>query len=191
MLMVRKTERKFTYTDYITWPDEERWELIDGQAYNMTPAPTFKHQKIVFNFASLLRDALKGNPCVAGIAPTDIVLSEFDVVQPDVFVVCDEKKITEANTQGSPNLIIEVISPCTALKDKREKKALYERYGVKEYILIDPICRYTEHFVLQNDGFYGKGEILGSKEVLLLTFLKKLKSPLWEVFEVEGPEDEE
>ena len=111
MPLARKTERKFTYTDYITWPNDERWELIDGQAYNMTPAPSFRHQKIVFNFASLLRDALKGNPCVAGIAPTDVVLSESDVVQPDVFVVCDEKKVTEANIHGSPDLIIEVLSP--------------------------------------------------------------------------------
>jgi Uma2 family endonuclease len=111
MPLAHKTERKFTYTDYITWPDEERWELIDGQAYNVTPAPSFRHQKIVFNFASLLRDALKGNPCVAGIAPTDVVFAEHDVVQPDVFVVCDEKKITEANIHGSPDLIIEVLSP--------------------------------------------------------------------------------
>ncbi|MEA3415917.1 MAG: Uma2 family endonuclease [Thermodesulfobacteriota bacterium] len=71
--------------------------------------------------------------CFVGIAPTDVVFSEHDVVQPDVFVVCDQKKITEANIQSSPDLIMEVLSPATSLKDKREKKNLYEKYGVKEY----------------------------------------------------------
>ena len=133
--------------------------MIDGQAYNMTPAPSFKHQKIVFNFASLLRDALKGNPCVTGIAPTDVVFAEHDVVQPDVFVVCDEKKITEANIQSSPDLIIEVLSPATALKDKRDKKNLYEKYGVKEYIIVDPVAQYVERFLLDEGGLYGKADI--------------------------------
>ena len=191
MPLARKTERKFTYTDYITWPDEERWELIDGQAYNMTPAPSFRHQKIVFNFASLLRDALKGNPCVAGIAPTDVVLSESDVVQPDVFVVCDEKKVTEANIQGAPDLIIEVISPATALKDKRGKKALYEKHGIKEYIIVDPTDQYVERFLFGEDGLYGKGDIFGPMEVLPIVGLEGIEIPLWEVFEVEGPEDQE
>jgi len=187
MPLAQKAEKKFTYADYITWPDGERWELIDGQAYNMTPAPSFRHQKIVFNFASLLRDALKGNPCVAGIAPTDIVLSESDVVQPDVFVVCDKKKITEANIQGAPDLIIEVISPATALKDKREKKALYEKHGVKEYIIVDPTDQYVERFLLEKDAHYAKGEVFGPMEVFLLVALKGIEIPLWKVFEVEEP----
>ena len=187
MPLAQKAEKKFTYADYITWPDGERWELIDGQAYNMTPAPSFRHQKIVFNFASLLRDALKGNPCVAGIAPTDVVLSESDVVQPDVFVVCDEKKITEANIQGAPDLIIEVIPPATALKDKREKKALYEKHGVKEYIIVDPTDQYVERFLLEKDAHYAKGEVFGPMEVFLLVALKGIEIPLWKVFEVEEP----
>ena len=191
MPLARKSERKFSYADYLTWPDDERWELIDGEAYNMTPAPTTRHQTIVYNVSFTLKSQLLRMSCTPFVAPTDVVFSEKDVVQPDVFVVCDEKKITEANIQGAPDLIIEVISPATALKDKREKKALYERYGVKEYILIDPIGRYAEHFVLQNDGFYGKGEMLGSQEVLLLTSLEKLKISLWEVFEVEGPKGQE
>ena len=187
MPLAQKAEKKFTYADYITWPDGERWELIDGQAYNMTPAPSFRHQKIVFNFASLLRDALKGNACVAGIAPTDVVLSESDVVQPDVFVVCDKKKITEANIHGAPDLIIEVISPATALKDKREKKALYEKHGVKEYIIVDPTDQYVERFLLEKDAHYAKGEVFGPMEVFLLVALKGIEIPLWKVFEVEEP----
>ena len=187
MPLAKKIEKKFTYADYVAWPDDERWELIDGEAYDMSPAPSVRHQKITGNLYILLsRHPKKRSGCFVGIAPTDVVLSEYDVVQPDVFIVCDEKKITEANIQGSPDLIIEVISPGTALKDKREKKALYERHGVKEYILIDPTGLYVDHFVLQNDGFYGKGKVFGPQEVLPLTSLEKLKISLWEVFEVEA-----
>ena len=192
MALAQKTKKGFTYADYLTWPNDERWELIDGEAYNMSPAPSVRHQKIANNINIFLSTHPKKKAeCFVGIAPTDVVFAEHDVVQPDVFVVCDEKKITEANIQGAPDLIIEVISPGTALKDKREKKALYERHGVKEYILIDPTGLYVDHFVLQNDGFYGKGEVFGPQEVLPLTSLEKLKIPLWEVFEVEGPEEQE
>ncbi len=192
MALAQKTKKGFTYADYLTWPDDERWELIDGEAYNMSPAPTVKHQKITGNLYILLSShPEKRAECFVGIAPTDVVLSEYDVVQPDVFVVCDEKKITEANIQGSPDLIIEVLSPATALKDKREKKNLYEKYGVKEYIIVDPAAQYVERFLLEESGLYGKGGIFGPKEVLPLVSLKEIEIPLWEIFEVEEPKDEQ
>jgi len=192
MALAQKTKKGFTYTDYLTWPDDERWELIDGEAYNMSPAPTVKHQKITGNLYILLSShPEKRAECFVGIAPADVVLSEYDVVQPDVFVVCDEKKITEANIQGAPDLIVEVLSPATALKDKREKKALYEKYGVKEYIIVDPAAQYVERFLLEEGGLYVKSEIFGPKEVLPLVSLKEIEIPLWEVFEVEEPKDEQ
>jgi Uma2 family endonuclease len=191
MALAQKTKKGFTYADYLTWPDDERWELIDGEAYNMTPAPTTRHQNIVYNLSFILKSKLLNKSCRPFVAPTDVVLSEYNVVQPDVFVVCDEKKITEANIQGSPDLIIEVLSPATALKDKREKKALYEKYGVKEYILIDPSALVVERFLLEDDRVYGKGGIFGPKEVLPLVSLKEIEIPLWEIFEVEEPKDEQ
>ena len=121
MTVVRKDTHKYSYSDYLTWPDEERWEIIDGETYNMTPAPSIKHQSIVGEFYALLKQRLSGKPCRPFIAPTDVVLSEYDVVQPDIIVVCNEKKITESNIQGAPDLVVEVLSPATALKDKREK----------------------------------------------------------------------
>jgi len=187
MPLAKKTNKKFTYTDYVTWLDDERWELIDGVAYNMTPAPTVTHQKIAGNLYILISThPKKGAECFVGISPTDVVLSDYDVVQPDVFVVCDEKKITDANIQGAPDLIIEVISPATALKDKREKKTLYEKHGVKEYIIIDPTDQYVERFFLEG-AIYVKGEIFGPTEVLPLTSLKDMEIALWKVFDVEGP----
>lgn len=189
MVLAKKIEEKFSYSDYCTWPDDERWEIINGEAYNMSPAPSVKHQSVALNLAVLFRQKLKDKPCISFIAPTDVVLSEYDVVQPDVFVVCDSNKITEANIQGAPDLVIEVLSPSTTLKDKREKKALYEKHGVREYILIDPVGLYAEKFVLESGKFTGL-EIVGPKEVLILSSLEGLEIPLWEIFE-QGPPQEE
>jgi len=116
MPVARKRTKKYSYSDYLSWPDEERWEIIDGGVYNMTPAPTIKHQNIAGILYATLNQNLKGRSCRPFIAPADVVLSEHDVVQPDVLVVCDEKKITEANIQGAPDLVVEVLSPSTALK---------------------------------------------------------------------------
>jgi len=192
MPLAQKTEKKFTYADYAEWPDDERWELIDGEAYDMSPAPSIRHQKTVNNINIFLSTyPKKKDECFVGIAPTDVVLSEYDVVQPDIFVVCDEKKITEANIQGAPDLIVEVLSPGTAIKDKREKKNLYEKYGVKEYIIIDQLLLYAERFLLGEDGLYGKADIVGSMEILSLASMEDVKIPLWEVFEVVGPEKQD
>ena len=187
MTLAKKIDKKFTLKDYQSWLDDERWELINGTAYNMTPAPSFKHQAIAGTMYRILGNKLSGKRCVVGIAPLDVVLSDHDVVQPDVIVVCDRKKITVANIQGAPDLVVEVLSPSTALKDKREKKALYEKYGVKEYVIIDPTESYVERFILK-DGVFGLPDILGPQEVLVLQSLEGLEVPLSEVFETEEGE---
>ncbi len=146
MSVLRKKNRRFTYDDYATWPNDERWELIDGQAYDMSPTPNTKHQMVIGEFFGIIREKLFGHRCRPFIAPTDVVFSDYDVVQPDVLVVCDPKKITEANIQGPPDLVIEAISPYTSLKDRREKTALYEKYAVKEYVIVYPAEEYVEIF---------------------------------------------
>lgn len=184
MAVAQKKDRKYTYQDYLASPDEERWEIIDGQAYNMTPAPSTAHQRAA-NRINILLATHTSLPrgCQVFIAPTDVVLSESDVVQPDVFVVCDQGKVTELNIQGAPDLVVEVLSPATALKDKREKKALYERGGVREFIVIDPIERYVERYALDAHGRYGHPDLLGSQEVLTLKVFGGLEIPLHDVFE--------
>ena len=121
MPLAQEHDKKYSYADYVTWQDEERWELIDGQPVDMPPAPTTTHQRIAARFYSRLEAALNAKPCTPFIAPTDVVLSSHDVVQPDVLVVCDEKKITRGNIQGNPDLIVGVFSPATVRKDRREK----------------------------------------------------------------------
>jgi len=184
--VLERANKKYTWQDYLAWPDEERWEVIDGEAFNMTPSPTSRHQIVAGNFFSLLREKLKGGPCRAFIAPLDVYFDDSNFVQPDVLVVCDETKI-EDRIHGAPDLIVEVLSPATSLKDKREKKNLYERFGVKEYVIVHPDEMFVERYSLA-EGSFGEPDVLGAKEVLALRSLEALEIPLWDVFEVTPPE---
>jgi Uma2 family endonuclease len=175
--------QQFSVADYLAWPNEERWELIDGVPYNMSPAPSIKHQNVVITIAAKLKNGLKGKPCKPFIAPVDVILSEHDVVQPDLLVVCKPEKIGEKAIHGAPDLVIEVLSPSTALKDMREKKALYERAGVREYVVIDPLENYLQRFFLGDDGRYASADVFGTDENLPLLSLPELILPLAEVFE--------
>ena len=179
----------FTYNDYVRWPDDERWEIINGEAYAMTPAPTIRHQKISLYLSSLCAVFFKGKGCEPFAAPTDVVFDEQNIVQPDLLVVCDQNKITEKNIQGAPDLIVEIISPSTALKDKREKKTLYERFGVREYLIVYPTEELVERFAL-TDGRYGNADVFGWDEMISLAAFPELRLNLWEVFDKQSPQSE-
>lgn len=178
-----KKNEHYTYQDYVTWPDDERWELIDGVPYNMTPSPRFEHQRIVVRFAAILERVLEGKPCTTCVAPMDVIFSEIDVVQPDFFVVCDRSKIIDGRMKGVPDMIVEVLSPSTSTRDLREKKRLYERFGVKEYILADPERKNVQQFVLEEDGRYDRGEVFDDKQTIVLNSLPGIEIDLGSVFE--------
>lgn len=178
--------KKYSWDDYLSWPDDERWEVIDGVAYNMTPSPTTRHQRIVGNIFRILGNNLAGTPCVTFVAPLDVIFDEYNFVQPDVFVVCDKEKIKD-RIYGAPHLIIEVLSPSTSLKDKREKKRLYEKFGVREYIIVHPEELFIERYALDKDRF-NEADLLGSEEILTLNCIDDVTIPLWEIFEVPPPE---
>lgn len=191
MSLIQQISERYTYGNYLTWPDDERWEIIDGLVYNMSPGPAVKHQRIVKLFAEKIDFELsaKKPDCESFIAPTDVVFDEYNVVQPDIFVVCDKTKITKDNIQGAPDLIIEVISPSTRLKDKREKKKLYEKFGVKEYVIVYPEDELVERFILQNDK-YPAPDIFNWDETMMLGSLE-LDVNIWEIFGKEREEKEE
>ncbi len=116
-------DRKFTYIDYLTWPEEEHWELINGIPYNMTPAPSTQHHKIVSTLIAVFYNALKDSPCQVFGAPFDVRLPEkdsnediFTVVQPDLAIICDRHKLDSRGCLGGPDLIIEVTSPSLYVK---------------------------------------------------------------------------
>jgi Uma2 family endonuclease len=177
---------RYTWADYRSWPEDERWELIDGVAYDMSAAPSIRHQDVVLGLSSRLEQQLRGRPCRPFIAPIDVRLSDADVVQPDILVVCDLAKVTPSHIEGAPDLIVEVLSPGTSAKDLRPKKALYERAGVSEYLIVDPLEHYAIRFLFGADGF-DKGTVFACDEVLTFATLADVEVPLWEVFGLPGP----
>jgi Uma2 family endonuclease len=166
MQQALKKEELYTYADYLTWDDDKRWEIINGVVYDMSPAPSTKHQLISLEIASQIRNFLKktNNACVAFHAPFDVRFPEgikridkiVDVVQPDIVVICDRYKIDEKGCHGAPTFIIEILSPYTSSKDKEVKLKLYEKNSVKEYWLIDPTYNTVIVYFLERSGRYGK-----------------------------------
>ncbi len=158
-----RDERRYTYADYVTWSDENRYELIDGSAFLMAPAPSFNHQILTFEIGRQAANALEGKPCRVLVSPIDVRLpkaAESDelidtVVQPDVLVVCDAGKIEAKGIRGAPDWVVEVLSPASASHDQIVKFAAYERAGVKEYWLVHPTDLILTVFTLGPDG-YGK-----------------------------------
>ncbi len=169
----KKSAGKFTYKDYCSWPKDKRWELIDGEAYDMSPAPSTKHQRISRILSTKIDNFLSDRKCELFIAPFDVFLPDYidqntediiNVVQPDLSVICNTIKIIDKGCYGAPDLIIEILSPSTSKKDLNEKFLLYEKYGVQEYWIIDPGNKYIQVFHMQsegkNSGKYDKGTLI-------------------------------
>lgn len=150
----------YTYADYLNFPGDLRCEIINGQIHDMTPSPTSAHQRISGEIYWLIRDHLRKqeHACQVFVAPLDVVIAEDQVVQPDVFVVCDRKKIEKTHIAGAPDVVFETASPSTSLKDRREKMELYERSGVAEYFIIDPDAGFIEKY-MPIDGRYARAGI--------------------------------
>jgi Uma2 family endonuclease len=160
---------RLTYEDYAKTPDDERYELLDGELV-MAPSPGEVHQGVVMELGTALHTFVKGRGLgrVYG-APFDVVLSDTNVVQPDVIFVSRERLgiITHANIQGAPDLAVEVRSPSTAYRDLTIKRRLYAEHGVKEYWMVDPEARTITVLLLRNGdfeevGIYQKGQTLSS-----------------------------
>ncbi len=157
----RKSDRRYTYADYKTWPEDERWELIDGAAYAMSPAPRYRHQRLMGLIFLELGIWFKGKPCVPVFSPLDVFLPDADetldqtdtVVQPDVVVVCDESKIVEEGIRGAPDFAVEILSPSTAWRDQTQKRDLYEKHGVREFWIVNPESREVTAWNLENGKF--------------------------------------
>lgn len=161
-----RDQRRYIYADYRAWPEDVRYELIDGAAFLMAPAPSVNHQTFAFEVGRQLGNALEGHPCRVLLAPVDVLLGapeqsedEVDtVVQPDVLVVGDPAKVTPRGIRGAPDWVLEVISPSSASHDQILKLAAYEKAGVREYWLAHPTDRVLT--IYRHDGTaYGRPEI--------------------------------
>ena len=145
--------KRYTWSDYQQLPDDERWEIIGGEIFDMSPAPTTRHQSIAGELFRQMANHLHGKSCKPFIAPTDLKLSDEDVVQPDLMVVCDKDQITESHVEGAPALVVEILSPSTQSHDRKLKVALYARVGVKEVWLVSPLPPSIEVFLLDGETY--------------------------------------
>ena len=166
MGLPRRDIEYHTYADYCSWPDDVRYELIDGVAYAMGPAPVRRHQGILLELARQVANILEGSPCRPYIAPFDVRLPKTDeidndvdtVVQPDLVVICDRAKLDDKGCRGAPDWVVEVLSPSTAGHDQILKRALYQRVGVREYWLVHPVDRIVTIYTL-DAGSYGAPDV--------------------------------
>lgn len=129
---------RYTLEEWRQWPEDERWELIRGVAWAMSPAPRLNHQRLLLRLATQLATQLRGAPCEPFIAPVDLYLDEDTVVQPDLMIVCDPSKCRDEGVVGAPDWVLEILSSGTAWKDQTEKKQLYQDCGVREYWILNP-----------------------------------------------------
>jgi len=146
-------------------PEERRYELIEGELY-MTPSPVPYHQKVVGNLYLILRDYVNKNELgEVIIAPCDVVLSDYDVVQPALMFISKERGeiIKEKNVSGAPDLVIEVLLEGTVGRDRILKKKLYARFGVREYWIVNPCGREVEVYELGKRGYRLKGIYKGGR----------------------------
>jgi Uma2 family endonuclease len=181
---------KYTYKDYLNWPEAERWEIIDGVPYNMSPAPTRKHQKISGELFASIHNYLKGKECEVYSAPFDVRLATnneseeevTNVVQPDIAVICDKSKLDDKGCKGSPDLIIEIVSPSTLKNDLKDKFYLYEKTGVKEYYIVYPEEKTVVAYALNANGKYGGPKVFSEEDKMKIEIFESLSIDLNEIF---------
>ena len=164
MTVLQRDTHYHTYADYLTWSRDYGDELINGTAYvREPPSPSWLHQGVVVELSRQIANALEGKPCRVRVAPLDVRLpkstegdDEVDtVVQPDVLIVSDLKKVDARGVRGAPDWVAEVLSPSTGRHDQTVKLSAYERAGVREVWLIDPIDRTVTIYPLEA-GRYGR-----------------------------------
>ena len=178
---------KLTYDDFVLFPDDgKRHELIDGEHY-ATPSPNTKHQTISLNLTGHLWAHLQAHPVGRLFAaPLDVVFTRFDVVEPDLLFLTNERAsavLTKANVQGSPDLVVEIGSPGTRRRDETLKQRLYERSGVSEYWVIDPELDMIKVYRLVEGRYTRVHELtLEAGDVLTTPLLPGLQLPLAAIF---------
>lgn len=173
-LPATRSEQRYTWADYLSWPDSERWELLEGIAYakeggtqTLSAAPSRLHQAVQGALFFQIYAFLRNQPCKVYTAPIDVRLTapstEGDtVVQPDILVICDAQKLTAQGCLGSPDWIIEIVSPGSAAMDYVKKLNLYEKHGVREYWVVHPFDETIMVFRLGQNGRYERPETYGA-----------------------------
>ena len=178
---------KLTYDDFVLFPDDgKRHELIDGE-HHVTPSPNTRHQQISGNLFALIWTYLETQPIGQVFhAPYDVVFSEFDVVEPDLLYLSNERAaeaVTPQHVRGVPNIVVEIASPGTRTRDETIKRHLYERAGVSEYWVVDPDTDVVRIYRRSGEGF-GRAIELSREagDILATLLLPGLDLPLARIF---------
>lgn len=144
----------YTYEEYVQW--EGRWELIDGIAYAMSPAPSIQHQRVSQRIAALLDEALKDCPGCQPLLPVDWKIDEHTVVQPDNMVICHEA--SGSYLSQAPSVVFEIVSASTRHKDEKTKYRLYEMQSVRYYCIVNPQTNSIKIFELIDAHYVDRSE---------------------------------
>ena len=163
MTAQRKYEEHYTLSEWESWKD--RWELIDGMPYCMSPMPSFRHQDINGKMDSAVLEEIRKNRCpfCKVVLPIDWEISDDTVVQPDLLIIC--RPFEGGRLIHAPFAVFEILSPSTRQKDKTVKYDLYQSQGVQHYTMVDPETESLESFSLNEKGRY---ELTGTGPVLSL-----------------------
>ena len=175
----------YTWEDYSRWSDDKRWELIGGEVFDMTAAPLVRHQAVSRELEYRLMPFFAGKQCEVFDAPIDVKLSEEDVVQPDLIVVCNPHQIKETHIEGPPTLVVEILSPSRPFHDRVRKMGLYAKFGVKEFWVVTPEPGLVEVFLLDGASYRLNGGY-GPDETVRSPTFPKLKMSLSGVFDLPG-----
>lgn len=177
-----KLHPRYTWSDYKSWNDDQRWQIINGKAYLMSPVTLTRHQLVSGQLLFQLANYFAGKKCEVLSGPIDLVLSEDDVVQPDLLVVCDPSQIKRTHIEGAPALVVEILSPSSEFLDRRLKLELYARTGVKEYWVVSPFPSYVEVLVLDGSK-YRVEHVVAREQALISPTFPDLKIALKSVFD--------
>jgi Uma2 family endonuclease len=180
---MRRANVRFTYSDYLQLPEDNRYEILDGEIY-VVPAPNIRHQRLSKRIVGfLIRQIEETGHGEILPAPCDVVFSDENVVQPDILFVRKERLgiIGEANIREAPDLVVEILSPGTRGRDLEIKRKLYARFGVQEYWIVDPEAATVEVLVWSDMGYASAG-VYCSRDRLLSPLLPELNLPVAEIF---------
>ena len=183
--------KQYSYADYLTWHFNERVELIRGWISKISPAPGTTHQAVSWDIAYYFANYFRKTNCKTFAAPFDVRLLDskksknnqqvFSVVQPDICVICDEKKIDERGCVGAPDLIIEIVSPGNSKREMKTKYELYEENGVREYWIANPLEKNIMLYVLKAKKYHLK-KIYFDDDAIESILFKGLVIDLKEIF---------
>jgi len=183
--------KRYSYADYLTWHFQERVELIRGWIQKMSPAPGTNHQSVSRTIQGEMYNFFKKNPCQFFDAPFDVRLLDkkkskqdqeiYTVVQPDLCVICDAKKIDDRGCIGAPDLIVEIVSPGNSKREMKTKYELYEENGVREYWIANPLEKNIMLYILKAKK-YQLSKIYFDDDTIESVLFKGLRIELKEIF---------